>query len=391
MRSRIQKQMFLPTSAPAATATGFGIVPTGTAFYDASAKQYLLRPGQIGFYNAETNTAVDATTIVGVKSIFIAIGVDKIASKLTSDGVRLAAGETLTSCLMDNASAKAPRQGESNKAKFNFSCTECATNYSIGVKVNDPTLNFFYPENRYHVETISVQSEDCPACDGDCDYTHDGAEVLAKLKAAILSNELLAKYVADVKTSEDPMLPIIPDAGFDFALEITFKVNTADCGCFPPAEAIIDRYTIGSIQVTLNSGWAPNSTKVSVDNTGMQLPEGHGAKLQWEEYMEMPGGTGFDGLNSEVETTGAPYYAQLEVSRTKNLLVDCNTTYCQYVLGYHTSSPNENANGMNWHPHFITTILVPEGHTTTQTAVEETLNAFVTTGPCGKTIDIACL
>ncbi len=391
MRSRIQKQIFLPTAAVAGSATGYGIVPTGTAFYNATTKQYLLKPGQIGFYNADTNTAVDATTIVGVKSIFIAIGVDKTASKLTSDSVRLASGETITSCSIDDASVKAPQEGESNKAKFNFSCTDCSQNYSIGIRINDPTLNFFYPENRYHVELISVQSEECPSCDGDCDYTHDCEEVALKLKAEIEANELLSKYVDTVRTSADPVSPITPAAGFSCAIEITFKVNTAECVCFPPSEAIIDRYTIGSIQVILNSAWAPNSTSVSVDNTGMQLPEGHGAKLQWEEYHEMPGGTGFDGLNSEVETTGAPYYAQLNVSRTKNLLVDCNETYCQYVLGYHTVSPNENANGMYWHPNFITTILVPEAHSTTQTAVEATLNAFVTTGPCGKTIDLECI
>lgn len=390
MRSRIQKQMFLPTASVAGSATGYGIVPTGTAFYNATTKQYLLRPGQIGFYNAATNTAVDATTIVGVKSIFIAIGVDKTASKLTSDNVRLASGETITSCSIDDASVVAPQAGESNKAKFNFSCTDCSQNYSIGIRINDPTLNFFYPENRYHVELISVQSEECPSCDGDCNYTHDCEEVALKLKAEIEANELLSKYVDEVRTSADPVSPITPAAGFSCAIEVTFKVNTAECVCFPPSEAIIDRYTIGSIQVILNSAWAPNSTSVSVDNTGMQLPEGHGAKLQWEEYHEMPGGTGFDGLNSEVETTGAPYYAQLNVSRTKNLLVDCNETYCQYVLGYHTVSPNENANSMNWNPNFITTILVPISHSTTQAAVEAALNAFVTTGPCGKTISLQC-
>jgi hypothetical protein len=152
----------------------------------------------------------------------------------------------------------------------------------------------------------------------------------------------------------------------------------------------MQRYTIGSIQTILNSGWAPNSTHVAIDMSGMQMPKGIGADLQWEEYMEMPGGTGFDGLNNEVETTGAPYYAQLEVSRTKNLLVDCEETYCQYSVGHHSVSQNENANNQNWSPKFITTILVPEGDNTTKAVVEDVLNAFVTTGPCGKTIDIAC-
>jgi hypothetical protein len=106
--------------------------------------------------------------------------------------------------------------------------------------------------------------------------------------------------------------------------------------------------------------------------------------------MEMPGGTGFDGLNNEVETTGAPYYAQLEVSRTKNLLVECEETYCQYSVGHHSSSKNEDANGHNWQPNFITNILIPSNDTTTQTAVEGILNAFITTGPCGKAISITC-
>ena len=153
----------------------------------------------------------------------------------------------------------------------------------------------------------------------------------------------------------------------------------------------MQRYTIGSIQTILNSGWAPNSTLATQNLSALAMPKGVGADLQWEEYMEMPGGTGFDGLNNEVETTGAPYYAQLEVSRTKNLLVECEKSYCQYSLGHQSTSPNEDANSQKWAPKFITTILVPNTDTVTQAAVEGVLNAFVTTGPCGKTIELDCI
>jgi hypothetical protein len=385
MSTRVQKTIFLPTKG------NLAVVANDTPLFNPSLKLYNLAPGQIGFFDAQTNLALDAAGIVDSKEVFIAIGVGAAAGQPTkSVKVRMSNGESLTPCLIDYANVDAPEVGSSNKAKFNFSCTDCSTSYSIGVKVQDPTLNFFYPENRYHVETISVQSENCPTCDGDCDYTHDGAEVLAKFKAAILSNELLSKYVGDVRTSEDSALPITPDAGFDFALEITFKVNTADCGCFPRPESIMQRYTIGSIITILNSGWAPNSTKSTVDMSTLQMPKGVGADLQWEEYMEMPGGTGFDGLNNEVETTGAPYYSQLEVSRTKNLLVDCETSYCQYSVGHRSSSPNEDANGHNWNPNFITSILIPEGDAATKTSVEGVLNAFITSGPCKKVLELSC-
>jgi len=384
MSTRIQKTIFLPTKGNAS------IVATGTALYDAANKWYNLAPGQIGFFNAETNTAVNASTIVGVKEIFIAIGVGTVAGQATkSKKVRMSNGETISSCLVDYANVDAPQAGESNTASFYFSCIDCSTNYSIGVQLRDPTLNFFYPENRYHVELISVQSEVCPSCDGDCDYTPSVDDLRDKFIAAIEENELLKTYVDSVSTITGPGL-VVDGVTYAAGFEITFKVNTQECGCFPKAESIMQRYTIGSIQTILNSGWAPNSTHVAIDMSGMQMPKGIGADLQWEEYMEMPGGTGFDGLNNEVETTGAPYYAQLEVSRTKNLLVDCEETYCQYSVGHHSVSQNENANNQNWSPKFITTILVPEGDNTTKAVVEDVLNAFVTTGPCGKTIDIAC-
>lgn len=384
MSTRIQKTIFLPTKGNAS------IVATGTALYNATSKWYNLAPGQIGFFNAETNTAVNASTIVGVKEIFIAIGVGTVAGQPTkSKKVRMSNGETISSCLVDYANVDAPQAGESNTASFYFSCIDCSTNYSIGVQLRDPTLNFFYPENRYHVELISVQSEVCPSCDGDCDYTPSVDDLRDKFIAAIEENELLKKYVDSVSTITGPGL-VVDGVTYAAGFEITFKVNTQECGCFPKAESIMQRYTIGSIQTILNSGWAPNSTHVAIDMSGMQMPKGIGADLQWEEYMEMPGGTGFDGLNNEVETTGAPYYAQLEVSRTKNLLVECEETYCQYSVGHHSVSQNENANNQNWSPKFITTILVPEGDNTTKAVVEDVLNAFVTTGPCGKTIDIAC-
>lgn len=384
MSTRIQKTIFLPTKGNAT------IVPNGTALYNASGKYYNLAPGQIGFFDAETNTAVDQTTVADAKTIFIAIGVGTVAGQPTkSKKVRMSNGENISSCLVDYANVDAPEAGSSNTASFYFSCIDCSTNYSIGVQLRDPTLNFFYPENRYHVELISVQSEVCPSCDGDCDYTADVNDLRDKFIAAIEENELLKTYVQSVSTITGGGL-VVNGVTYAAGFEITFKTNAQDCGCFPKAESIMQRYTIGSIQTILNSGWAPNSTLATQDLSTLTMPKGVGADLQWEEYMEMPGGTGFDGLNNEVETTGAPYYAQLEVSRTKNLLVECEETYCQYSVGHHSVSQNENANNQNWAPKFITTILIPVGDNTTKSAVENVLNAFVTSGPCGKAIELEC-
>jgi len=384
MSTRIQKTIFLPTKG------NLGIVASGTALYDATNKWYNLAPGQIGFYNAETNTAVNNTNIAAAKTVFIAIGVGTVTGQATkSKSVRISNGEYISSCLIDYANADSPQTGSSNSASFYFSCIDCSTNYTIGVQLRDPSLNFFYPENRYHIETISVQSETCPSCDGDCNYTPNVNDLRDKLIAEINANTLLNKYVNTVTTITGGGLTvngITYQAGFT----INFKPNTQDCGCFPKAESIMQRYTIGSIQTVIQSGWAPNSTLTTIDMSAMAMPKGVGADLQWEEYMEMPGGTGFDGLNNEVETTGAPYYAQLEVSRTKNLLVDCATNYCQYAVGHHSTVQNEDANNQNWSPKFITNILIPSTDTVTKAAVELTLNAFVTAGPCGKSITLAC-
>lgn len=42
-----------------------------------------MAPGQIGFFNTATNTAVNASTVVGVKEIFIAIGVGTVTGQAT--------------------------------------------------------------------------------------------------------------------------------------------------------------------------------------------------------------------------------------------------------------------------------------------------------------------
>ena len=119
MSTRIQKTIFLPTKGNAS------IVATGTALYDAANKWYNLAPGQIGFFNAETNTAVNASTVVGVKEIFIAIGVGTVAGQATkSKKVRMSNGETISSCLVDYANVDAPQAGESNSASFYFSCID---------------------------------------------------------------------------------------------------------------------------------------------------------------------------------------------------------------------------------------------------------------------------
>jgi hypothetical protein len=382
MSTRVQKQIFLPTKGNTA------VVAKDTVLFDAANKWYNITPGKIGFYDASTNLAVDSTNVAAAKTIFIAIGVGTVTGHATkSKSVRVSNGEYISSCLTDYATVEIPQAGASNSASFYFSCIDCNTNYAIGIQLRDPSLNFFMPENRYQVETISVQSEACPACEGDCDYTPDPIALETAFVDAIEANEFLAPYITSV-TAEGPTT--VDGVDYLAGFTIVFKPNTQDCGCFPVAETILNRYTIGSIQTVIESAWAPNSTTTTIDMSGMQMAKGLGSNLQWEEFNEMPGGTGFDGLNSEVETTGAPYYAQLSVSRTKNLLVDCDTSYCQYTLGHHSSSSNEDANGHNWQPKFITNILIPVGDTTTQTSVEAVLNAFVTSGPCGKAVTLDC-
>lgn len=382
MSTRVQKQIFLPTSG------NTGVVASGTALFDGTNGWYNIAPGKIGFYNADTNTAVDHTNVVAAKNIFIAIGVGAVTGQATkSKSVRVSNGEYISGCLTDYAKADSPKAGVANTASFYFSCIDCATNYSIGIQLRDPSLNFYMPENRYQIETISVQSEVCPACEGDCDYTPDPIALETSFVDAIEANEFLAPYITSV-TATGPTT--VDGVHYLAGFTIVFKASTQDCGCFPVADTILNRYTIGSIQTTPNSGWANNSTTSTVDNTLFKMPKGVGADLQWEEFNEMPGGTGFSGLNNEVETTGAPYYAQLSTSRTKNLLVDCKKTYCVYSIGHHSTSSNEDPSGGTWAPKFITNILIPSADATTITAVELVLNAFVTTGPCGKAISIAC-
>lgn len=378
MSSRVQRRMFLPTKGNKA------ILAADKDFYDAALNQYNLAPGQIGFFDTKTNKSI--TSFADSPTFFIAIGVDKVASKTTSDGVRLAAGEEISQCRIDAATADPYKAGASNSAKFLFGCTDCGETYSIGIQIDDPNVNFFYPQNRYHVETITVQSENCPECDGDCNYSHSCSELATKFKDAILANEFLKGYVASV----DVLTAAADLENFSCGIKVTFKGTGYECGCFPQAENILNKYTKGSIRTTIDSGWKKNSTKSTFDLSTMAIEKGHGAQLQWEEYLEEPGGIGFNGLNNTFETNGAPFYSQIGVSRSKNLLVDCNETYCQYSLAYHGSSKNEDANGSTWNPHFITTILVPMADVATQGALETALNEFLSAGPCKREVVLTC-
>jgi hypothetical protein len=362
------------------------VVADGVALVNTANKEYNVAEGQIGFFDAETKLAVDATSILDSGKIIIVRGNGGSASSARSTSVRTSTGEEFSACDVDKITATPYNAGTDKTVNFLFNCTDCGNDYTIKLGINNPDFNMYFPNNQENFETITVRSEDCPTCDGDCDYTHSCSELVTKFVDEIEANTQLMTFIDSVAAiaGNDAIFDTYTE--YSCGIRIVFKTAERECGCFPPAEHSIHKFVIPTLK--LGSGFTSQNSVITYTGT-VELEEGNGDKLIWREYKAGTGGMGM-AYRPGLTNSGHPYYAQRKDSASKLLTVDCEEDYCQYVLSYKTKASGTGASENIISTNLVTIVAVPQGDTATQGDVEDILNAWFNSKACAPDISITC-
>lgn len=362
------------------------VVAEGVLLFDTASKEYNVAEGQIGFFDSVTKEAVDATTILNSNKIMIVRGNGGSSNPARSKTVRTATGEEFSACDLDIASSKPYREGTTDQIDFLFNCTDCGSDYTLKLAFNNPDFNMYFPNNQENFETITVQSEPCPTCEGDCDYTHDCAELASKFVTKIQENAQLMQFIESVDVIPALDAVLVANPGFTCGIRIVTKLAERECGCFPPAEHSIHKFVKPTLK--LGSGFTSSNT-VIVQAGGVLIEEGGGDKLIWKEYRAGSGGMGFP-YRPGLTNSGHPYYGQRKDSISKLLTTNCEEDYCQYTLHYKTKDTGTNASEHAFLTNLITVLAAPQGDTTTQVAIETIMNAWFASKPCAPDVTLLC-
>jgi hypothetical protein len=148
----------------------------------------------------------------------------------------------------------------------------------------------------------------------------------------------------------------------------------AECGCFPPKEYRYPRSA--QLRVFPLSGF-DCAWETELVQT-LQIQEGHGTELRWEEYKQQTGGQGrtYDSYHTHYGKLGV-YSDRVRESIT----AEC-VNYCQYKFIYHAKSTPLAPMGWTNNTHLMTTVAIPSEDATTLGAFETVVNAWITQGTC---------
>lgn len=345
-----------------------------------------LSAGQIGVFNATTNTAVSTSTATADMDFYLAAK--------SADGSKIfkSAGQYVQGANVKNYTYQAPVTAVNGVFDIDMTdCkVECEVDYTIKLQLENEN---FYRLNGYNrtVKTFTARAECCTTCPDDDDVTN-GITLIKTLVGQINDNSeglltatfvdrndgvtvigdeaALNAWLADVGSGTTPVnAGLLPSIRITLnAPEVTeYCIVNPDYDSFRQFKATI---ALGGIEAT-NNGFGCCGSVVEV--TAMKYPEGLGYDLAELEY-ESGGFDGTPGVYRLSELTNLP------IGKTKGQ-VDTS------VVDYHVLSVQqmfEGAAGTSFRKHNIETVIASPVCTELK-SVADILNVII-----GKTITISC-
>lgn len=188
-------------------------------------------------------------------------------------------------------------------------------------------------------------------------------------------------------TIDPTCIDCTPESGevtFPAGIRLIAKPVLYTCSGYPanPPKGYLGR----TIRARVGSGF-DNATTYIRKAQAMELPENWGYHWQWREYAS--------GIRQGHR--GSPYntnYGSLGLPGGNSRLLDgtvkCNTGYCSYILEHDLVSRTIGAAGPYIANKGRTVILIPSADTTTRTAFELAINAWIAAGACTNLSTITC-
>lgn len=333
------------------------LVPSGNQAVLAKGSQVsALKPGQIGFFDADTNLSIDGTETPLPNSFYIAQG---LGSGATASDIRVSAGQEIQTRNMRNLTYNAASDGTPTIVDITGIKASCGEDYSLKIEARSLAIFNIYGFRPYF-QTYAVQTACCEGCE-PCP-SGNVAELAGKLvkkvnsdPAAFVTAELLVDGAPVASTPTDVEAFMADPANADLAvgIRLTSKANVSYStnGAFEP----IQGFDGVAISAFLGSGFDCNGTTTLVQ--AGKMAEGLGHFIREKEYVA----GGYNGNPGIYRTSGMFNESYPEAT----ILAQEGTKYNQINLVYDHHSKSgwlDYLNDMN------TMIAIPVGDTVTTAA-----------------------
>lgn len=194
--------------------------------------------------------------------------------------------------------------------------------------------------------------------------------------AVVLNNNNDCSAGATTAVTPTTLAPLqIDGVTYNCGIRFIGKIYEMECGCFPPKEYRSQRGTKLRVFPSAgfgDCGWATQKVQ------DLQVSEGQGVDLRWREYRQQLGGAGrtYDSYHM--------HYGKLGVygDRVREAVTSECTTYCQYEFIHHSKSQPLAPMGWTNNTYLQTTVAIPSSDSTTKTAFENVINAWIVAGTC---------
>lgn len=316
-----------------------------------------LKPGQLGFFDADTNLAIDGTEATMAASFYIAQG---LGTGATLSDIRTSAGQEIQTRNVRNFTFNKYAVGTPTIIDISDIKASCGEDYSLKVEARSLQIFNIYGFRPYF-KSYSVQTSCCEGCE-PCP-SGNKAELVGKLvkkvnsdKEAFVTAAILVDGapVASTPTDVEAFIADPDNAELAVGIRLTSKVgaNYAIGGNFAPVQG----YDGASVSAFLGSGFDCNGT-VTLVQAGT-MAEGLGHFIREKEYVA----GGYNGNPGIYRTSGMFNETYPEAT----ILAQANVNYDQVNLVYDVHSKSgwlDYLNDMN------TMIAIPTADTVTSAAV----------------------
>ena len=328
-----------------------------------------LAPGQLGFFDADSNVAVNGTETPLPRSFYAAVG---LGSGATASDVRFSAGQEIQTANILNYTYQQYETPVATVIDITDLKANCGTDYSLKVSVTSAEImNVF--GFRPFTKSYAVQTSCCEGCE-PCpsgSKAELGVKLVKKINEdtdAYFTAQLFSTAlpvggdpgVVSEVTDLDAYLADPANKDLNISIKITSKTGAVITGDNIPQPLGFDG---AAIDMYLGSGFECAGT-VTVTTRG-KISEGRGHYVKEREYIA----AGYNGNSSIYRTSGD--FAEMWPQAT--LLADNAVNYDQFNLVYDHHSKagwGDYLNDLN------TLIAVPTTDTTTRGAIFTTLNAL---------------
>lgn len=301
-----------------------------------------LLPGQLGFFDYETNLSVTPGIPSTHKRVYMAVGVDTDGDGIT-DNVQKSAGEYIETQRVHDVTIKCPDQCYGEIIQIQPFNIKGETEYILKIMLENESVSKLYGKNlpifSYHVKTGCCESSSICSCTDHmiCNQLVYDMVAAINLDLGTLVEAVLWDTTNNIEIEAEDFEDWVNDSdNVDACLAIRL---TSNCEAIKNYCQINYNYVkLRAYNMTVSFMQAGNIQTSSATITtiqDLQYPQGQGYDIQQLEY-EAGGWNGKPGLYRQLEMVGGPH-GDFTVNAVRNL------EYIQIIIAHDALSVVGNA------------------------------------------------